>query len=70
MGVRDGRASLNTALTSTVRGRGEVATKVEISGRASGPETSPWALAVGLIQNALVKAIAHEFEPQAKDASP
>jgi hypothetical protein len=50
--------------------RGEVATTVEISGRASDPETSTWALVVGLIQNAFVKAIAHGFEPQAKDASP
>jgi hypothetical protein len=43
--------------------RGEVATTVEISGRASDPETSTWALVVGLIQNAFVKAIAHGFEP-------
>jgi hypothetical protein len=50
--------------------RSEVATTVAISGRASDPETSTWALVVGLIQNAFVKAIAHGFEPQAKDASP
>lgn len=48
---------------------GEVATTVEISGRASDPETSTWAAAVGLIQNAFIKAVAHGFEPQAKGVS-
>jgi uncharacterized protein DUF748 len=48
--------------------RGEVATTVEISGRASDPETSTWALVFGLIQNAFVKAIAHGFEPRDSDA--
>ena len=70
MGVRDGRPSLNTELTFTVPRRGEVAATVEISGRASDPETSTWALVVGLIRNAFVKAVAHGFEPQAKDVSP
>lgn len=42
---------------------GEVATTVEISGRASNPETSTWELVVGLVENAFVKAIAHGFEP-------
>ena len=50
--------------------RGEVATTVEISGHAPNPETSTWQVAVGLIENAFIKAITHGFEPQAKDASP
>jgi len=44
-------------------GRGEVATTVEISGRASDPNTSTWTLVIGLMRNAFVKAIAHGFEP-------
>lgn len=47
---------------------GEVATTVEISGRAADPETSTWEVVVGLIQNAFIKAIAHGFEPQASEA--
>lgn len=49
---------------------GEVATTVEISGRASSPDTSTWEVVIGLIQNAFVKAIAHGFEPQGKDVAP
>lgn len=51
--------------TETVlqNGAGEVATTVEISGRASDPETSTWRLAMGLIKNAFIKAVAHGFEP-------
>ncbi len=43
--------------------RGEVATRVEISGRASDPGASTWAVAIGLIQNAFIKAITPGFEP-------
>jgi hypothetical protein len=43
--------------------RGEVATTVEISGRAPNPETSTWQAAIGLIQNAFIKAITPGFEP-------
>lgn len=46
--------------------RGEVATTAIISGRASDPETSTWALAIGLIKNAFVEAVAHGFERGAK----
>jgi len=46
--------------------RGEVATTVEISGRATDPETSTWALAIGLIKNAFIKAITHGFEPKSR----
>ena len=45
-------------------GRGEVGTAVEISGRASDPHTSTWALVIGLIRNAFVKAITHGVEPE------
>jgi hypothetical protein len=44
--------------------RGEVATTVEISGSTSDPATSTWALVVGLIQNAFIKAIRTDLSPR------
>lgn len=41
---------------------GEVATRVEISGRAADPKTSTWEVVVGLVRNAFIKAVAHGFE--------
>ena len=45
--------------------KGEVGTKVDISGRASDPESSTWEIVGGLLKNAFVKAIAHGFDPPA-----
>jgi len=53
---------LGGAQTVLQNRRGEVATTVEIYGRASDPETSTWALAIGLIKNAFIEAITHGFE--------
>ncbi|MFI5364822.1 MAG: DUF748 domain-containing protein [Candidatus Binatia bacterium] len=50
--------------------RGEVATKVAISGRASDPETSTWEIVLGLVENAFVKAVTHGFESPGREAQP
>ncbi len=43
--------------------KGEVGTKVDISGRASDPQSSTWEIVAGLLKNAFIKAISHGFEP-------
>jgi hypothetical protein len=50
--------------------RGEVATKVDISGRVSDPETSTWEIVWGLVENAFIKAVTHGFEVPGHDARP
>ena len=41
---------------------GELGTRVDISGRVSQPETSRLEIVLGLLENAFIKAISHEFE--------
>ena len=49
---------------------GEVATKVDISGRVSDPETSTWEIVLGFTENAFIKAITHGFESPGHEAQP
>lgn len=50
--------------------RGEVGTRVDISGKVSDPETSTWQIVSGLIHNAFFKALQPGFEHQAGGAKP
>jgi hypothetical protein len=50
--------------------RGDVGTKVDISGTVSQPEISTWEIVFGLLENAFIKAISHGFEKPDNQPSP